>query len=128
MSGDIGFCCSTNFINRVRSVLSSQFGVNAEIIVTLPLWTPQGTVQLGAVGYLSKPEGTFVTLLNAFDPVKSSEGRATTMPSVHGYGRVGTGSMRQDKRSAAQRGLDTISGWFSFNSKTNDPTTPYVIS
>ncbi|EIN05641.1 hypothetical protein PUNSTDRAFT_46534 [Punctularia strigosozonata HHB-11173 SS5] len=102
---------------RYRMLLQHEFHQS----LTLPLWTPQGCVPLGAVGYLSKPEGTFVTLLNAFDPVRSSNGLTNTMASVHGYGRVNTGSVRQDKRSAAQRGLDTISGWFAFR---NDSSTP----
>jgi abelson tyrosine-protein kinase 1 len=82
-------------------------------LVTLPLWTPS-QVALGAVGYLSKPGGEFVTLFNSFDPAKSSDGVARNMPSLYGYGRVTQGNQRQDKRSVAQRGLDAISGLLTF--------------
>jgi hypothetical protein len=68
---------------------------------------------MGAVGYLSKPEGTFVTLFNAFDPSKTSEGVMKDTPSLYGYGKVSQGSQRQDKRNPAQKGLDVIQSWIS---------------
>ena len=85
-------------------------------IVTLPLWTPS-PISLGAVGYLSKPRGAFVTLFNAFDPIKSSEGIIMSMPSLYGYGNVAQGSHRQEKRTMAQKGLDVISGLLTFKNK-----------
>lgn len=80
--------------------------------VTLPLWRPSH-VELGAVGFLSKPEGRFETLFNAFDPGPTSAGKADELPMLSGYGKVLQGSQRQDKRNAAQRGLDRVQGLFS---------------
>jgi abelson tyrosine-protein kinase 1 len=82
------------------------------------LWTPT-PIALGSVGYLSKPSGQFVTLLNMFDPSKSSDGIVQGMPSVHGYGRVAQESLRQDKRNAALRSLDKISGFLTFGGKNS---------
>lgn len=81
-------------------------------VVTLPLWTPS-VIGLGDVGYLDKPSGKFVTLFNAYDPIKSSNG-AVNLPSLFGYGRVNIGIQRQDKRSAALRGLDVLAGLLQF--------------
>lgn len=81
-------------------------------LVTLPLWTPD-VVLLGAVGYLEKPSGAFITLFNSFDPPKSSNG-ALSLPSLYGYGRINRGEQRQDKRSAAMRGLDALAGLLQF--------------
>jgi abelson tyrosine-protein kinase 1 len=81
--------------------------------VTLPLWTPT-PVSLGDVGYLSKPSGGFVTLMNALEPHKNAEDTLKTLPSVHGYGVVKTGSQRQDKRSFTQKGIDKIAGLLRF--------------
>lgn len=86
------------------------------LTVTLPLWDPT-PVALGAVGYLSKPSGAFVTLFDSFNPEKSSGALLKGMPSLHGYGRVTSGSQRQDKRSAAQRGLDAFVGLLTFGGK-----------
>ena len=88
--------------------------------MTLPLWEPV-SVQLGDVGYLSKPSGTFVTLFNAFKPDKTSNGLTAGMPSIAGYGNVSRGSQRQDKRNAAQRGIDAFSGLLTFRSKSVIP-------
>ncbi|KAJ7188007.1 hypothetical protein C8R46DRAFT_1205222 [Mycena filopes] len=97
---------------RYRLLLGHEFHPS----LTLPLWSPS-PVSLGAVGYLSKPTGAFVTIFNCFTPEKSATGLLRTLPSVHGYGQVATGSQRQDKRNAAQRGLDAIAGLLTF--KTN---------
>ncbi|KAJ3735589.1 hypothetical protein DFJ43DRAFT_991000 [Lentinula guzmanii] len=77
--------------------------------LTLPLWSP-APAALGAVGYLSKPKGEFVTLFNAFHPQNSDVSLVRCLPSVHGYGKFSTGSQRQDKRNAAQRSLDAVAG------------------
>lgn len=82
--------------------------------MTLPLWTPS-FVSLADVGYLDKPSGRFIALFNAYDPVKSSRG-VVNLPSIFGYGRVNKGEQRQDKRSAAMRGLDAIAGFLQFKS------------
>lgn len=84
------------------------------LIVTLPLWTPV-VIKLGDIGYLNKLSGKFVTLFNAFEPAKSSN-NTINLPSVYGYGRVNTGDQRQDKRSAAMRGLDALAGLLQFKS------------
>lgn len=84
--------------------------------VTLPLWTPT-RIRLGAVGYLDKPSGEFITLFNSFDPVQSSNiDVIKDLPSLFGYGRVSRHELRQDKRNAAQRGLDALSGFLTFKS------------
>ncbi|KAJ6500147.1 hypothetical protein C8R47DRAFT_284025 [Mycena vitilis] len=100
---------------RYRLLLSHEFHPS----LTLPLWSPS-PVSLGAVGYLSKPSGAFVTIFNCFTPEKSAKGLLKSLPSVHGYGQVTTGSQRQDKRNAAQRGLDAIAGLLTFKSTKNE--------
>lgn len=81
--------------------------------VTLPLWEPT-LVKLGAVGYRSKPGGTFITLFNSFSPGESSNDEARKIPSLHGYGKVQQGTQRQDKRNAALRGFDMLTGLLTF--------------
>ncbi|KAI0270447.1 hypothetical protein BC834DRAFT_922465 [Gloeopeniophorella convolvens] len=93
---------------RYRMLLQHEF----HTILTLPLWRPSH-VELGAVGYLSKPDGRFETLFNAFNPGETSGGKADELPMLSGYGKVFQGSQRQDKRNAAQRGLDRVQGLFS---------------
>ncbi|KAJ4490744.1 hypothetical protein J3R30DRAFT_3277483 [Lentinula aciculospora] len=97
---------------RYRLLLAHEFHPS----LTLPLWSP-APVALGAVGYLSKPRGEFVTLFNAFHPQNSAIALVKGLPSVHGYGKFYTGSHRQDKRNAAQRGLDVIAGLFPFKTR-----------
>lgn len=74
-------------------------------------------MELGAIGYLSRPSGSFVTLFNSFNPSKTSAGRCDGMPSLYGYGNVSKGSQRIMRRSAAQRGLDIIQGFLWFKSR-----------
>lgn len=81
--------------------------------MTLPLWDPS-PVKLGAVGYLLKPAGSFVTLFNSYAPHKASDEEARKIPSLDGYGKFDVGMQRQDKRNAAQRGLDMIHGLLTF--------------
>jgi hypothetical protein len=76
------------------------------------------------VGYLSKPSGAFVTIFNCFTPEKSA---IRTLPSVHGYGQVTTGCQRQDKRNAAQRGLDAIAGLLTFKKSEGPISCVYLI-
>ncbi|KAF8975500.1 hypothetical protein BDQ17DRAFT_1441497 [Cyathus striatus] len=92
--------------------------------LTLPLWSPT-SVELGAVGYLSKPEGSFVTLFNAFSPHVASHPGVRTLPSVYGYGTVKKGSQKVDRRTLAQRGVDKIAGWLTFK-KQGDVTSHNV--
>lgn len=84
--------------------------------MTLPLWSPS-PVALGAVGYLSKPTGAFVTLFNSLKPYESVNRGAKNIPSLYGYGRVVRGSSRQDKRNVAQRGMDVINSWLTSRSR-----------
>ncbi|KAL6299815.1 hypothetical protein BKA93DRAFT_569950 [Sparassis latifolia] len=91
---------------RYRMLLQHEFHPS----LTLPLWTPT-VVALGAVGYHSKPSGEFITLFNSFRPAESSGGVARDIPSLYGYGRVATGSQRQDKRKVGQRAMDLIQSW-----------------
>lgn len=87
--------------------------------MTLPLWDPS-PVQIGDVGYLSKPQGTFVTLFNVIKPSKAVVNLG--LGPVSEYGSVSRGSMRLEKRSAAQKGLDAFSGFLTFNrSKPDGP-------
>ncbi|KAH9985258.1 hypothetical protein BJV77DRAFT_1084863 [Russula vinacea] len=94
---------------RYRMLLQHDF----HTILTLPLWRPS-RVELGAVGFISKPEGRFETLFNAFNPeATSAGGKADELPMLSGYGKVLQGNQRQDKRNAAQRGFDRVQGMFS---------------
>jgi len=52
-------------------------------------------------------------LFNAFEPGATSGGKADELPMLSGYGKVLKSSQRQDKRNAAQRGLDRVHGLFS---------------
>ncbi|KAH0826098.1 hypothetical protein J3R83DRAFT_5844 [Lanmaoa asiatica] len=92
--------------------------------LTLPLWSPT-RVELGAVGYLSKPKGEFITLFNAIDPLQSCEERVRCLPSVHGYGKFEVQKREDGKRSVAQRGLDAISVFLTFKTR-GDRSQPYA--
>lgn len=83
--------------------------------MTLPLWEPS-SIQIGDVGYLLKPRGAFVTLFNAIKPSKSNCGRKQSL--ISDYGSVSKGSMRLEKRNAAQKGFDAFSGFLAFRSRT----------
>lgn len=100
---------------RYRMLLQHEFHPS----LTLPLWSPT-IVKIGSVGYLSKPKGEFVTLFNAFDPPRSSDGLLNGMANVRGYGEVAQGSYRQDKRNRAQRGLDVLQSWLSSKLDSNN--------
>ncbi|THH14319.1 hypothetical protein EW146_g5999 [Bondarzewia mesenterica] len=105
---------------RYRMLLQHDYHTS----LTLPLWSPV-PIQLGAVGYLARPEGTFVTLFNSFDPANTSDGHAKTLPNLYGYGKISQGRQRQDKRNAAQRGYDLVQG---FLTKGRDASTPPSVS
>jgi abelson tyrosine-protein kinase 1 len=81
------------------------------LVVILPLWNPC-PIDLGAVGYLSEPEGRFITLFNAFSPQNSDHGMVRNLPSINRYGQVKHGSQKLDKRSRLQK-LDAITGPFA---------------
>ncbi|KAA1466979.1 hypothetical protein DENSPDRAFT_63475 [Dentipellis sp. KUC8613] len=105
---------------RYRMLLQHEFHTS----LTLPLWSPS-PVALGAVGYLSKPGGSFTTLFNCFDPTKTGDGMAGNLPSLSGYGKVSHDSQRQDKRNAALRGLDLIQS-FLYKNKGEGPASQTV--
>jgi len=79
----------------------------------LPLWDPS-PVEIGAVGFLSKPQGRFVTLFNAFTPDKSNDHGIQSLPSINGYGPTDSETYRQDKRSVGQKGMDVVASFLTF--------------
>ncbi|KAG6819733.1 hypothetical protein H0H93_009207 [Arthromyces matolae] len=97
---------------RYRLLLSHPFHPS----LTLPLWEPS-PIELGAVGYLSKPEGKFITLFSSFAPEKDTVAAVQGLPSLYGYGRVASGNQRQDRRNVAQRGYDAFVGLLTFKGK-----------
>lgn len=101
---------------KTRLVLSPNYFLSQKrllLTVNLPLWEPS-PVRLGAVGYLSKPSGRFVTLFNSFNPSGASDRRVHGMPSIYGYGAVRETAMRLDRRNIAQIGFDIIQGLLTF--------------
>ncbi|KAF7799186.1 hypothetical protein EIP86_010417 [Pleurotus ostreatoroseus] len=102
---------------RYRMLLQHEYHMS----LTLPLWEPT-PVALGAVGYHLKPEGRFVTLLNAFRPMDSSGGKARDMPSLYGFGKVQLGSQKSDKRTVLQRGMGRLHGWMTKGRGDDTPT------
>ncbi|KAG0700342.1 hypothetical protein DFH29DRAFT_807787 [Suillus ampliporus] len=71
---------------RYRILAKDTHGYGA--LFTTPLWYPS-PVEVGAVGYVSKPDGEFITLCNAIKVggKKKAEGDvATCMPSLLDYG------------------------------------------
>ena len=83
------------------------------LLVTLPLWDPS-PVEVGAVGYLSKPRGQFVTLFNALIPGIADHPGIQTLPSIHGYGPAQAETHKQDKRTVTQKGMDVFAGLLTF--------------
>ncbi|GJJ14060.1 hypothetical protein Clacol_008317 [Clathrus columnatus] len=76
--------------------------------LVLPLWTPT-PVKLGAVGYLSKPDGRFVTFFNCLNPFAAADKGVHGMASIHGYGNYREGSST-NKKNFAQIGRDIVKG------------------
>jgi len=81
------------------------------LAVTLPLWSPSH-VAPGAVGYLSKPKGEFITLFNAMEPQQTVGSKI--IPSFRGYGPIRIGKKPNSRLTVTQRGLDLISGLLTF--------------
>ena len=79
---------------------------------------------LGAVGYLSKPRGEFITLFNALSPSNSVHPLAKGLPSIYGYGKVDEGAQTFDKRTVAQKGWDTVVGLLSRKQDHKNGDTP----
>jgi abelson tyrosine-protein kinase 1 len=78
-------------------------------LVTIPLWDPS-PVEVGAVGYLSKPQGHFVTLFNAFTPSKADNLGIQSLPSIRAYGPVQLATYKEDRRTIIQKSMDTLAG------------------
>lgn len=87
--------------------------------MTLPLWSPT-PIALGAVGYLSKPSGSFIPLFDALNPDITHAVKG--MPPLT---RFTKGSQRQEKRNAMSRGLDAIAGFLTFRNR-GDTSSSYV--
>ncbi|PPR04893.1 hypothetical protein CVT26_012713 [Gymnopilus dilepis] len=98
---------------RYRMLLTHEYHPS----LTLPLWTPS-QVELGAVGYLSRPKGEFVTLFNAYEPRKSDQRRIQSLPSVHGYGSVKDDVQRLPKKTITQKAFDMIVGSLTFRNSS----------
>ena len=79
----------------------------------LPLWDPS-PVEVGAVGYLLKPQGRFVTLFNALTPGHANHPGIRSLPSIHGYGPTQVEIHRQDRRTVTQKGMDAFAGLLTF--------------
>jgi len=88
--------------------------------VVLSLWEPSH-VQIGDVGYLSKPSGMFVTLFNSIKAKTSGSKFPNGIPHMNAYGDVSKGHVRLDKRNVAQKGLDAVSGLLTFRGKGDMP-------
>ena len=86
-------------------------------LVTLPLWDPS-PVEVGAVGYLSKPRGHFVTLFNAFAPSKAGNLGIQSLPSVHGSGPAQLVTHQEDRRTITQKSMDTLAGLLTFRTSS----------
>jgi len=114
-NGITGGCSSTNSTHPVCFCQYNMIHPTNQCdyhAVVLPLWSPS-IVAIGSVGYLRKPEGKFVTLLNAFNPAGTSSGILVDMPKIHSFGKVSQRIQQQDKLNRVQRGLDVLSGWLS---------------
>jgi hypothetical protein len=68
----------------VNNISYDYLTVVLETSYLLPLWDPS-PVEIGAVGYLCKPQGNFVTLFNAFTPEKLEANHIgiQSLPSIH---------------------------------------------
>ena len=70
-------------------------------------------MEIGAVGYLHKPQGNFVTLFNAFTPEKANHTGIQSLPSIQGYGPAEPESYRQDKRTVGQKSMDVAASFLA---------------
>ncbi|KAF9039913.1 hypothetical protein BJ165DRAFT_1494598 [Panaeolus papilionaceus] len=77
--------------------------------LTLFLWDPT-PVEVGAVGFLSKPAGQFVTLFNAITPEKCHEIKIRSLSSLRNNGNVAIGVDKSDSRRLSRKAYDFISG------------------
>ena len=108
---------STLLVKFSSFILETYLNVSPLNPVTLPLWDPS-PVELGAVGYLSKPAGGFITLFNANNPRLCDDPRIQSLPSIHGYGQVVEGVERLPKKTVTQRAIDMIVGSLTFRNSS----------
>jgi len=103
------------------SAHGSFYHVHKRISVSLALWDPI-PVAVGAVGYVIRPSGTFITLFNAINPMETDDPRVKSMPSIAGYGKTPIGNHRHATRNAALRGLDAVVGFLSSGKRDDLPS------
>jgi hypothetical protein len=73
------------------------------LLVTTPLWYPS-PVEVGAVGYISKPDGEFITLCNVMEigGKKKAEGDlAKCMTSLRDYGSINIGKANRVHKNSS---------------------------
>lgn len=86
----------------------------------LPLWVPT-KVHVGAVGYIDKNRGTFITLFNVYNPWQHAHNGSRPFPSLCDYGRVPKiGAQPRDDRerpAGRPRAWSFLSGMTFLNSQ-----------
>jgi hypothetical protein len=85
---------------RYRMLLTHEYHPS----LVLPLWSPTH-VELGDVGYLSKPDGKFIRLFNCFDSPGSLQPGGNGIPSLLRT-KVQRSSKTQEKRTMVQVGVE----------------------
>ncbi|KAF8209032.1 hypothetical protein K438DRAFT_257130 [Mycena galopus ATCC 62051] len=99
----------TEIRNERRYRLFLQHGFHPSL--DLPLWNPV-SLSVGEVGFLDRGSGTFVKLFHSFNPEKLLDIN-NGMPTVLAYGPLKTRDQREDKRTATQRGFDTLTSFLA---------------
>lgn len=82
----------------------------------LALWDPS-PVDVGAVGYLERPRGRFITLFNALHPRHASDHAVTTLHPLGAYGHAAVGKTTKELRTSLERGRALVNGILRFRSK-----------
>ncbi|KAJ7189705.1 hypothetical protein B0H12DRAFT_1308070, partial [Mycena haematopus] len=78
--------------------------------LNLPLWNPI-FVPVGAVGFLDRTSGLFVTLFDSLHPDLDRAADAKAIPSMVKYEHAVTiGTQEHTQRTAVQRGFDMLAG------------------
>ncbi|KAF9039931.1 hypothetical protein BJ165DRAFT_1494612 [Panaeolus papilionaceus] len=75
--------------------------------LTLCLWEPT-PIEVGAVGFLSKPAGQFVTLFNAMTPQKCYRIKIKTLSNLGNNGNAAIGVDKSDSRKLVHKAYDFI--------------------
>ncbi|KAF9039833.1 hypothetical protein BJ165DRAFT_1530849 [Panaeolus papilionaceus] len=97
----------TSFRNALKYRLNLQHDFYP--LEMLPLWDPT-PVEVGAVGYLSKAAGQFVTLFNSLRPHKCDNFTIRNLLPLRLPGLQPIGTQRIDKRTPSQKAYDLIAG------------------